>query len=320
MTQAVEFDFATKRERSIPITEAAGACAEGKFCWIDLDVALDQQTAEDVLRSLGVVPEAIDGALTCEAGGRYVVYGECLHFSVTGVALENDRLVECIVDTLLGNGYLITIHRGDVPFLEQIRRTYSHDFQRFAQSPSFLLYEFWDHLIGNYKKVAQQLTGKVRQVQDEIFGDIDDVIFSQVASLSRNLLTLRGGVLSAREILSTISTRRSSAIAETTLPFLEKMVVMLERIGADLVVEKETLAETLNLYMGIVAHRTNRIINLLTVISVVFLPLTFLCGVYGMNFEIIPEVTWKYGYLYFWITSAVITVSTLAFMKFRKWW
>ena len=71
--------------------------------------------------------------------------------------------------------------------------------------------------------------------------------------------------------------------------------------------------------MGVTSHRTNRVVNRLTVISMIFLPLTFLCGVYGMNFETIPEFAWEYGYEYFWTLVIVIATSLLALMKYKRW-
>jgi magnesium transporter len=95
---------------------------------------------------------------------------------------------------------------------------------------------------------------------------------------------------------------------------------MLDRLGSDLAVEREILAETLNLYMGLVSHRTNKVLNRLTVVSLVFLPLTFLCGVYGMNFEVIPELKWRLGYPFFWALALLVATTTLAYMKRRGWW
>jgi magnesium transporter len=97
------------------------------------------------------------------------------------------------------------------------------------------------------------------------------------------------------------------------------MVGTLERLGSDLTVEREVLAEMLNLYLGIVGHRTNRVVNRLTALSAVFLPLTFLCGVYGMNFTHLPEKDWQYGYLYFWLVVVGVSVALVLFMRTKRW-
>ena len=81
----------------------------------------------------------------------------------------------------------------------------------------------------------------------------------------------------------------------------------------------DILNGALNNYMSMVAHKTNAVMSRLTTMSFIFLPLTFLCGVYGMNFDILPEKNFKYGYLFFWIGVVVIAVALLTFMKRKKW-
>jgi magnesium transporter len=87
------------------------------------------------------------------------------------------------------------------------------------------------------------------------------------------------------------------------------MVGSVDHLLQDLLVDRDILSESLNLYMSMVGHRTNQVMKKLTAVSIVFLPLTFLVGVYGMNFEVFPELKWRFGYVYFWaVVAAVIWV------------
>ena len=330
---AVEFDFGSKKERVIPAALARASVDSGLFCWVDLDVQKDPAEAERVMRELGVNEHAVREALGPDVDGRYDTYEECLHIAVTSGSFKEGHFHPSHVDILIGERFFITLRRGAVDFIEQVRRVYRQDFIRFAQTPSFLLYEYWDQLIEGFKKAFRSMEVYVEKVQSQIFGDVDDRIFNSVAEVTRDLLQFRKIVMAAREVLHELSTRRSPFVAESSQPFLEKMGGTLERLSADLTVEREVLAETLNLYMGIVSHRTNRIVSRLTVVSMIFLPLTFLCGVYGMNFTIekedgsgiprnllMPELTWEYGYITFWAIAVTLAVSLLTFMKWRKWW
>jgi magnesium transporter len=321
MITAVEFDFPAQRERTIPAEAAVAACARGLFCWIDVDVAADRGAAEAMLRDLGIDPLLIARALEPDGDGRHDVYDDCLHLGVIAGSFRDGRFATAPVDLVLGARFLVTIRRGAVEFLDQVRRTYRQDFLKFARSPGFLLFECWDHLIDGYKTADRSFEDRVGLVQEEIFGEeVDDAIFARVAAVTRDLLAFRRIVLSAREVLHELCTRRSAFVPATTVPALEQMVGMLDRLGSDLAVEREILAETLNLYMGLVSHRTNKVLNRLTVVSLVFLPLTFLCGVYGMNFEVIPELKWRLGYPFFWALALMVATATLAYMKRRGWW
>jgi magnesium transporter len=327
---AVEFDFASRRERAIAAADAAASVRGGLFCWVDIDGDADPPGAGRLLHDLGVDDHAAREALEKDVDGRYDVYDDCLHLGVTSGTFRGGQFVPSHVDVLIGERYFVTLRHGPVEFIEHVRRVYHQDFVKFARTPSFLLYECWDQLIEGYKHAFRDIEASVERVQAQILADVDDRIFNAVAELTRDLLQFRKIVLAAREVLHELSTRRSSFVAESAQPFLEKMSGALERLSADLTVEREVLAETLNLYMGIVSHRTNKVVNRLTVVSMVFLPLTFLCGVYGMNFALedeathknllMPELTWRYGYLTFWAVAISLATGLLVFMKRRKWW
>jgi magnesium transporter len=213
---------------------------------------------------------------------------------------------------------LLTLHKGQPVFLEAVRKSYVTDFVRFAQSPSFLLYELWDHLIENYLSVHKKFEERVEQVQAQLIGDVRDSIFAEASELGSDLLHLRKVVLPARAVLADLSTRKSPFVSEATQPYLANMVGTIERVLQDVLVDRDILSNSLNNYMSLVAHKTNQIMSKLTVVSIIFLPLTFLCGVYGMNFEIIPELHWEHGYPMFWGLAIVLVGGLLWLMRRNK--
>jgi magnesium transporter len=144
---------------------------------------------------------------------------------------------------------------------------------------------------------------------------VDDRVFTRISELGADLLHFRKVLLPARTVLTDLSSRRSLFVSEATQPFLANMVGTLEHVLQDLLVDRDILSESLNLYMSVVSHRTNKVMNRLTVVSVVFLPLTFLCGVYGMNFEVLPELRWQHGYLFFWLVVLGIAAFLIALMR-----
>lgn len=311
----VELDFERKVDKRIEIDRAKAAIAEGRFVWIDLDVS-DALEAKKALGPLGLcADEILDDALTNEPATQSGRYDDYLHLVVTGCRLQGAHFDLERVDAIIGERFLLTMHKGPVVFLDAVRKVYRSDFQRFAKSPSFLVYELWDHLVENYLAVQKQFEERVEKLQRELIGEVDDRVFGRVSELGADLLHFRKVVLPARAVLADLSSRKSLFISEATQPFLMNMVGTLERVLQDLLADRDILNDSLNLYMSAVGHRTNRVMNRLTVVSVIFLPLTFLCGVYGMNFEVLPELKWQYGYLYFWGTVAVMVAILLWLMR-----
>ncbi|MBD8525610.1 magnesium transporter CorA family protein [Pseudomarimonas arenosa] len=315
----VEFDFDQKQERELPVDQVAVAVAAGRFVWIDVQAGADQ-AVRDALQQIGLISEAvIDEALSGEALTRHARYDDYLHVVVTGCRPSGARVELERVDIVIGERFLATIHRNPVLFLEAVRQDYHSDFLRFAKSPSFLVYELWDHLIENYLQVQQEMEERVEAMQRELaFGKVDDDVFARFSSLGSDLLHFRKVLLPARAVLTELSTRKSIFIGEATQGFLGNMVGTVEHLLQDLMVDRDILSESLSLYMSMVGHRTNRTMKRLTLVSVVFLPLTFLVGIYGMNFSNIPELNWEYGYLFFWVVTFLLVSVILVLMRRSK--
>jgi magnesium transporter len=316
--RAIEMDFATKVDREIPPADAAAAAKAGKLVWLDVEI-VDEEVTRERLRQLGLCPpELVDRALTGAPGTQLSRYESCLHLVLTACRLDGAALALSRVDVAIGENVFMTLHRGEPDFLAAVHAAYRSDFQQHAKSPSFLLYELWDHLLESYHEVQKRFAERVEQVQNELVSGADDEVFQNVSEVGASLLHFRKVLLPARAVLGELSTRRSVYVSEATQPYLANMMGTVERVLQDLLVDREILAESMNLHMSIVGHRTNRIMNRLTVMSVIFLPLTFLCGVYGMNFEFLPEVGWKYGYLGFWIAVIIIVSGCIYYLRKLK--
>jgi magnesium transporter len=309
-------DFANKTESTCTFAEARAEMEAGRFVWIDID-ATDLDEARRLLLSLKPIgEETIDDALRHEPSTQLARYDDYLHLVVSGCRQLGGQFELERVDVIVAERFLVTIHKGPVVFLTSVRRDYRRDFLRFARSPSFLVYEVWDHLLDNYLTVQKIMEERVERLQEELrTGKVDDTVFARLSELGADLLHFRKVLLPSRAVLTDLATRRSLYVSEATQPFLHNMVGTLEHVLQDLLVDRDILSESLNLYMSVVSHRTNEVMKRLTVVSVIFLPLTFLCGVYGMNFDRLPELHWDYGYLYFWALALGIVVGVLFLMR-----
>lgn len=319
LVACVSLNFETKEHRRIGVEDTQPAMQAGQFVWIDVDVGQTEE-ARAVLTKLGLcAPEIIEDALGREPATQIARYDDYIHLVLSGCRLQGHKFDLERVDAIMGESFLLTMHKGQPVFLEAVRRSYVKDFQRFAKSPSFLLYELWDHLIENYLGVHKKFEERVELVQHRLIGNVDDAVFAEASELTSDLLHLRKVVLPARSVLTDLSTRKSPFVSEATQPFLNNMVGTVERVLQDVLVDRDILNGALNNYMSMVAHKTNAVMSRLTIVSFIFLPLTFLCGVYGMNFDVLPEKGLKYGYLFFWIAVIAIAVGIVAFMKKKKW-
>ena len=315
----VVFDFKTKIDRRVPLAEALEAAKNGLFVWLDLKLS-DEIEAREILASLELLEaEVIDDILTRDASTQCARYERFIHgvassCKTTDSGFELDR-----IDYIIAENFFVTVHRTEVAFLAAVKREYHADFVRFAKTSSFLIYEFWDQLLDSYLSVQKVMEQRVEVLAVRLrSGSADDSVFAQTAELGADLLHFRKVVLPARAVLAELATRRTDLLSEATQVFLGNMSGTVEHVLQDLLVDKDILSESLNLHMSLMGHRTNQVMGRLTAVSIVFLPLSFLAGVYGMNFSSQPELHWKYGYIFFWIVAALAVGGIVYWMKRGK--
>ncbi|MCA9071087.1 MAG: magnesium transporter CorA family protein [Planctomycetaceae bacterium] len=322
MTFAIEFNFSEKKERSVSAEDVKGKPSEGIYYWVDFEDE-PKSVLATFLQRLGIDDLTLEALMDEEAPPRFNVFQSCLQFCLTEARVVNEKFVTVPVQVLLGPNFMLTVHRGSAEFLSDMKRTYREDFYDHSQSHGFLLFELADHLTHIYRLTLTRISEIIEEIETQLLGETEDEIFREVYDLIRWLLEFRKLIISARETIHELASRKSPFISQTTQPFLEKKGLLLERLSSDVTTEREVLSESLNLYMGIVSYRTNQVVTKLTMVSMIFLPLSFLVGVYGMNFgaseSSMPELKWQYGYAFFWSIVTFIVMSLLFWMRRNKW-
>jgi magnesium transporter len=213
----------------------------------------------------------------------YDSFPDCLHVGLVDCRRKEGELEIRKVNLVIGDGFLVTYARDYTHFIGEVRKAYRADFLRFAKSPSFLIYELWDHLIRSFEHTQKSFEQDVDQLQKMMVGEVHDRIFADVSKLGSDLLHFRKQVAPARAVLTELATRRSLYVSEATQPFLLAMVGRLEHILADVVLNRDIVSDSLELYMSIVGYRTNMVMNRLTMVTIASLPLTFLSAIFGME-------------------------------------
>ena len=309
------FDFKNKTCPSIPVTDVSKALSGGKFLWLDLDYS-DAQQAQQYSDLKLLRPETMQNILEGKSEVRLSRHDNYLHLVVSGCDIsDNHEFSEQRLDLVIYENFMLTAHHGEHFVIDTIKGEFQADFERFAKTSSFLIFEFWDALIEHYAEVQKHLEVQVEEIQHQLVKDVDDNIFQQVSSIGENLLHFRGLLMPARTLLTELISRRSHLLSEATQSSLNNISGTLEQVLQDVLVDRDILTQTVNLHMSMVSHKTNQAMSKLTVISVIFLPLTFLCGVYGMNFRVFPELHWRYGYAFFWLLCLGIVAALVILLR-----
>ena len=316
------FDFDEHVLGRSSLTDIPSRLRGGEFIWIDLDLAIADP---NLLRDVVPIDDEYRMHLQRLAGQKAEVQNEqvscvrrserLLHITLVGAVSETGGVGWDRCDVVLGEGFLLTLHLGPSAVLAVVRRDYEHDFQKYAKTSSFLLYEIWNAQVNQFIALQSELENDLESVRVALQNDVNEATLDRLADMSSKLMVLRKRVLPARRVLEELVSRKTMLISDATLDFFGTMIGTLDRLLADIDSNREILESAVNLSLTFTAHRTNLTMNRLAVVSTIFLPLTFLCGVYGMNFEVLPEVRWTHGYAYFWVLSAIITIALVVLLR-----
>lgn len=321
VVRCVGFDFERKHERELELSEVPDALEAGSFVWIDVELHAHPELRRFLAALVLIGDETIDDVLSAEPVTQCARFEDYVTFALTTctpAAGESSGFAFDRIDCAVGARFLLTLRRKPAACIDRMRKHYHQEFARFARTPSFLVYQLWDQLVESYVEVQRALEAQVAALHTELMGTSDDEgVFDRVGRLGIELLSFRRVVVPARAVLRDLSTRRSLFLSDLTQSNLSNLGGVLDHVLQELVIDREILSESLALHESVVTHRTNAVMKKLTIVSVVFLPLTFLCGVYGMNFEHLPELSWRYGYLYFWV-AVVAVVLGIAWVSRRS--
>ncbi len=316
-TKALALDFDGKTLQEVELANMAKLLADKKPLWLDLDAASTPVAMEVVRKHLPNQEWLLPIVGLPPSDAIFELTPQYLRLAGWACWPASRNLAEGWFDIIVSHNFVLTIDRSNAPFMHHVRSSFQHDFETYAQSPSFLLYEILDAVFEGYREVVAHFEKRVARVQASLLRGTKEDTFEEVSTLQLELVRVRRHLAPLREALSRLSRRKSEHVSEATRPYLSSFSDSIDRIMADLSEYRNLLLDSLNLYMSIVGNRTNQIINRLTVISFIFLPLSFICGIYGMNFKM-PEYGWASGYTYFWmVTISWVLVCVIVMRRLR---
>ncbi|MBN1817430.1 MAG: magnesium/cobalt transporter CorA [Sedimentisphaerales bacterium] len=184
----------------------------------------------------------------------------------------------------------------------------------------YLAYTLIDAIVDHYFLVLEKLGEQIEALEDIVLADPDTSVSGRIHRLKRELSLLRRSVWPLREVLSHLQRTESPLIRDTTRLYLRDVYDHTIQVIDTIEIFRDMVAGLLDLYLAAVSNRMNAVMKVLTVIATIFMPLSFFAGVYGMNFNHMPELKWRWAYpLGFWIIIIISAGSMLLYFKRRKW-
>ncbi len=223
------------------------------------------------------------------------------------------------VNVYIGANFLVTHHyeqNSAIDYVSDFLKRNSHSLER---GPDYILHIILDEIVENYTPALEYYDSQMETVETEIFENLESVTLERILEIKKGLVRLRKIMAYQREILNRLSRGEFPLISKTEMVYYRNVYDHLVRIADLLETYRENISGLLEIYMSVTSQKLNQVMKVLTVISTIFLPLTFISSIYGMNFDFMPELRWEYGYFVILGFLFVIMVSMLTFFKKKGW-
>jgi magnesium transporter len=232
-----------------------------------------------------------------------------------------DGIVAEQVSLVLGSNFVISFQEGrtgDVfnPVRERIRNGRGRIRK---MGPDYLAYALMDAIIDRYFLILEKLGEKIEAVEDNLIADPTPDTIREIHQLKRDMIYLRKSVWPLREVIAAMEKSESELIHPSTGIYLRDIYDHTIQIIDTIETYRDMLSGMLDIYLSSISNRMNQVMKVLTIIATIFMPLTFLAGVYGMNFRFMPELGWRWGYPFVLLLMLLIGIVMLIYFKRKKW-
>lgn len=235
---------------------------------------------------------------------------------------ELNELEQQQVCLILGSNYVLTFLETETDFFDDITTALRNDVLKIrGRQTDYLLSVLLNSVIGNYKTIVTAIDDALEDLEEELLTITDDKdIGKQIQTFRRQYMLIKKSVLPLKEQYVKLLRAENQLIHKGNRAFFNDVNDHLQFVLQTIEICRETLSSLVDLYISNNDLRMNDIMKRLTVVSTIFIPLTFLVGVWGMNFKLMPELDWKYGYAFAWTLMTIITLVVYWFFRKKRWY
>jgi magnesium transporter len=290
--------------------------------WINVIGLHDEDIVEAIGNHYGIHPLVLEDILHTEQRPKIEFFDEHI-FIVMKIMTYNkkDKKIDYEqLSLILGKNFVITFKEEKSDIFEPLKKRIRDKASKIRQMQSDdLTHSIMDIVIDNYYAILEQYGEDIEVYEDELMIEPLTKTLNEVYTLKRELLFLRKSVFPLKDVITKLERSESNLIDEKTKFYLKDVYDHVYQVIETVDTQRDLVIGLLDLYNSRVSHRMNEVIKVLTIISTIFIPLTFIAGVYGMNFKNLPELNWGFGYYFVLILMLCIGIGMLIFFKRKKW-
>lgn len=309
------------REKEVTaVAEMVGYRNGPSTTWININGLHNVDLIGDLGRTFGIHPLVLEDIVDTSQRPKLEDYGDYLYIVLRTFGLTDGELSGEQVSLIVGDSFVISFQESDHDLFRPVRERINNCKGRIRrEGADYLAYALIDTIVDNYFVLLEDLGERLEDLEEVLVTRAGNESLAEIHQLKREMLFFRKALWPLREVIGALSRGETPLIQQTTLLYLRDVYDHTIQVIDTLETYRDIVAGMLDIYLSSVSNRMNQVMKVLTVISTFFMPLTFIVGLYGMNFENMPELKWEWGYPAVLALMAVITGGLIVYFRRKKW-
>ncbi len=319
----IDYDETRFTEQEVAAVQECFPFKETKtVSWINIDGLHETDIIKKIGEHFQLHPLVLEDVVNLQQRPKMEDFGDYMYIVVKMIGYDEEQhlLTSEQVSLVLGPGYVISFQEQEGDVFNLVRDRIRKGKGRARRlGTDYLAYALLDAIVDQYFVVLEKLGERIEALEEGLVENPTPDLLQTIHGLKREMILLRKSVWPLREVVNGLERAESKLIRKITQPFLRDLYDHTIQVIDAVESFRDMLSGMQDLYLSSISNRMNEIMKVLTIFAAIFIPLTFVAGIYGMNFEFMPELKWRWSYPLIWVVLAGITGTMLVYFRRRRW-
>jgi magnesium transporter len=290
--------------------------------WIDIEGIHEPEVMQEIGDFFKIDQMVLEDILNTQHRPSFEEHDQYLYLSLKAIFYHEMEMRPVIqqISLILGRNWLVSFQENPKDVLNDYKERIRQAKGKIrSQKNDFIFYRLIDNIVDQYFLVTENIAEEMDVLEEKILHDPEQRIYEEIYRLKKDITNIKRAILPLREAVSSIIRSDNNLISKNTKELLRDVYEHVVQIVDTVETQRESITDFLNLYMSQLSNKMNEVMKVLTIFASIFIPLTFIAGIYGMNFENMPELRWDLGYPLVWLIMIAVGMGLFIYFKRKKW-
>lgn len=290
--------------------------------WVNVYGLHDTELIKQIGEKFNIHPLVLEDILNTETRPKIEMTDKYVFIAMKMLSYnsDNNEIVTEQVSFILGDTFVFSFLEKSDNIFNPIKDRITNNYGRVRKQQSdYLFYALMDVVVDQYFLLLEQIEQNIESLDDDVITSADRSQIEKIYNLKNKLLLTRRSIWPLREIFSRLIREETPTISKKIIPYLRDLLDHTIQVTETIELQREITNGLMETHLSMMSYKMNEVMKVLTIIATIFIPLTFIVGIYGMNFRYMPELEWYWGYFAIWVVMITVVLVMLFYFKRKKW-